>query len=301
MEFLIIFNSSILPIFLIVAVAFGYNRLMRPDILQIANLTLMVFAPIFVFDSLVNSRITLGMLIQPMLFMSALTAILILIAQLSARALGAGENERIPLILAGSMINVGNFGLPLIYFTFGQEAVTFSVLYFVAFNFPLSTIAIYISSPEKRIGKILKDIAKIPIFHAMIIALIVSHTSFPIPGGIQKSLGLMSKATIPLLIFILGLQLSNIRISFSQIRFIIPAVLIRLVICPVIAIILFKTMGISGLEKNVAVIQTATPAALLPLMYAIRFNRSPDLLAAMIMVSTLGSGLSLTVLIRLLS
>jgi predicted permease len=50
----------------------------------------------------------------------------------------------------------------------------------------------------------------------------------------------------------------------------------------------------------VAVVQTSAPAAILPLMYAIRFNRAPDLLAATILATTLLSGLSLTVLIHYL-
>jgi predicted permease len=301
MEFLIIFNSSVLPLFIIVAIAFVYNRLVQPDIIAITNMTLTVFAPIFVFDTLVKSRIMLDGLLMPLVCMALLTTALMVVSYLTARLLNATDNERMSLMLASSMINIGNFGLPLIYFTFGSEAVAHSVVYFVAFNVPLSTVAIYISSTEKRVLNILKDIAKIPLFHAMIAALIVSQLSIPVPGVIEKSIGLVGQATIPLLIFILGLQLSRIRIRAGHVRFILPAVVIRLVVSPVMAYLIFKTVGLAGIERHVAVIQTSAPAALLPLMYAIRFNRSSDLLAAMILATTLLSGVSLTVLIRLLT
>lgn len=301
MELLLIFNSSILPVFIIAGIAFIYNRLARPDILQIANLTLIIFAPVFVFDAMVKSKITVGELYKPIVFMAVLTTALMVIAGLAGRILRGNENERIALILSGSMINVGNFGLPLIYFSFGKDSATYSALYFIAFSFPLSTVAIYICSQEKKIIRVLTEVLKIPLFHAMILALLFTEFSISVPEAINKSFGLIGQATIPLLIFILGLKLSNIRISFAHIRFIVPAVIIRLVISPVIALILLKTIGISGIEKNVAVIQTSTPAALLPLMYAIRFNRSPDLLAAMIMTTTVLSGLSLTFLLNYLS
>jgi len=300
LEFLLIFKGSILPVFLIVGLAFVYNRLFHPDFKEITNLTLTVFAPVFVFDSLVKEKITLATLGKPVLFMALLTIGLMIIAHICAKMLKAGENERISLIMASSMINVGNFGLPLIYFTYGHKASAVSILYFVAFNIPLCTIAIYISSREKKIRNILKDIAKIPIFYAFVLSLIVSQMGIPIPDPIEKSLNLLGLATIPLLIFILGLQLTRIQLKLRFLKFIVPAVLIRLVLSPLIALGLFHVLGVQGLEKDVAVVQTSAPAALLPLMYAIRFNRAPDLLAATILCSTLLSGISLTYLIHYL-
>ncbi len=300
MAFITIFYTSILPIFIIVALAAVYCRLMRPDIPQIANLAIMVFVPILVFDSLIKNKITLPMLLKPIIFMLLLTGTLMLLAHLTAKAIKARENERITLILAASMINVGNFGLPLIYFAFGKEAEAYSILYFTAFNLPLATVAIYISSREKKVGKILVDVAKIPILYAVILALIISEWSIPMPLALSKGMGLMSQATIPLIIFVLGLQLSNLKIKMSYLKIIFFAVGIRLIISPFIASLSLQSLNITGVEQQVALVQTSTPTALLPLMYAIRFNRSPDLLAAIILITTLLSGISLTVLIKII-
>ena len=300
MELLIIFSDSVLPIFIIVAIAFVYNRLMKPDILQITTLTVTVFAPVFVFTELVKSRVTTEMLYKPVLFMLLLTAVLITIAHLIAKLLKADENERVAVILACSMINVGNFGLPLIHFTFGEDAALYSVLYFVAFTISLGTAAVYFCSREKNVVGILKDIGKIPIFHGLFLALIVTEFSFEVPGVLQKSLTLMGQATIPLMIFILGLQLSAITFKPGYLKFITPSVIVRLAVSPLIAFFLLKWIGITGVEKSVAMIQTSTPAALLPLMYAIRFKRSPDLLAVIIVATTIFSGISLTILIKFL-
>lgn len=297
-EFLIIFNDSVLPVFIIIGTAFIYNRLMKPDILQITTLTVTVFVPVFVFDELVKANVTLKMLYKPAIFMVLLTGALILIAHLIAKVMKADENERVALILACSMINVGNFGIPLIHFTFGVDAASFAVLYFVAFTISLGTAAVYFCSREKNPVGILKDVGKIPIFHGLILAMIVTELSIPVPETLGKSLGLMGQAAIPLMIFILGLQLSSIQFKSGYLKFIVPSVIVRLGISPLIATGLLVWLGISGAEKNVALIQTSTPAALLPLMYAIRFRRSPDLLAVIIVSTTVLSGISLTILIR---
>jgi predicted permease len=170
----------------------------------------------------------------------------------------------------------------------------------MAFNLPLSTVAIYLSSKEKKPGKILMDIFKIPIFHAFIAAIIISQFSIPIPVAVNKSIKLAGSVSVPLLIFTLGLQLSNIRPRLSHFKIIVPGILIRLVISPVIACIALRMAEVSGLEFKVAMVQTSAPAALLPLMYAIRFKRSPDLLATIIMLTTILSGFSLTILIKML-
>ncbi len=300
MEFLLIFNSSIIPIFIIIGIAFIYNRLFQPDIRQITDIALSVFAPIFLFDVLIKHNITIDMIFAPIIFMCILTTALIAIAYCTAKLLKADEDEQLTLMQAGAMINVGNFGLPLIYFTFNNGSEAYSILYFAAFNIPLTTVSIYLSSREKNLPGILKDVAKVPLFHAMALALVFTGASITIPASLSKCTGLIGQAAIPLLIFVLGLQLSNIKLKKGFIKIIVPAVIIRLILSPVIAKPVLELLSITGLEQNVALVQTSAPCALLPLMYAIRFNRSPDLLAAIIFITTLFSGISLTFLIKFL-
>lgn len=299
MEFALVFKSSILPIFIIVGMAFVYHRVLRPDISQLTNLAIYAIAPLFVFDALYRHQVVLNVLYKPLIFMGFLTSALMAIAYVVAKIAKATDDERTSFVLACSMINVGNFGLPLIFFAFGDTAEIYSVLYFTAFNIPLSTIAIYISSKEKSIARTLTDVLKIPMFHALIIALIMSGLSLPLPDFLGKSIGLISQAAIPLFIFILGLQLAAMKFKFGLVKLVLLAVVIRLAVSPALAYPLLKLIGVTGLERNVALVQTSAPAALLPLMYAIRFNRSPDLLAAIILTTTLLSGISLTGLIEL--
>ncbi|HKJ05255.1 MAG TPA: AEC family transporter [Geopsychrobacteraceae bacterium] len=298
MGFLIVFQQSVLPLFIIIGVALVYNRFFEPNIKEITGLTLTVFAPVFVFDAIVTHNISLVALKIPFVFMIILTGLLLIISYAAGRLLRLQQNDRISFILACSMINIGNFGLPLIYFTYGEQAVSYSVIYFVAFNFTLSTIAIYVSSNASGFKQIMLDLLKMPLFHAFFLAMIVVQCSVPLPEFALKSLGLIGQATIPLLIFILGLQLANTRFQSKFIKIIGVAVIIRLLLSPVLTYPLLETLNISGLEQKIATLQTSAPSALLPLMYAIKFNRSPDLLASIILATTVLSSISLTALIQ---
>jgi predicted permease len=300
MDLLPIFSASILPLFIIIAVAFIYYRLAHPDIAQIANAATMVFVPLFIFHSLMKREFTATMLIKPLAFMILLTGSLMLLAYIVGKAIKAKEDERVTLILASSMINTGNFGLPLIYFAYGTDAEIYSTLNFIAFNIPLSTVAVYLCSKEKETVRILKDIAKIPIFYALVAAVVLAELGLAIPKPLFHCIELMGSAGIPLLIFTLGLQLSRIRVRFDDFKIFIPAILIRLLISPIIAWFLLNGLTFQDLALKISLVQTSAPAALLPLMYAIRFDRSPDLLAALIMYTTIFAGFSLVLLMKML-
>jgi hypothetical protein len=81
---------------------------------------------------------------------------------------------------------------------------------------------------------------------------------------------------------------------------IVLAVGIRLFASPLLADRILNLFSFPALEHNVALLQTSGPSALLPLMYAINFNRSPELLAALILSTTVVSGISLPLVISLL-
>ncbi len=301
MGYLVVFNKSIVPIITIIAIAFFYNKIYKPDIKEISSVALNVFAPVMVFYSVLKNRITIHQLVVPFVFMIVLTFFLIIIALAVSKLMKLEGNSKISLILSSSMINVGNFGLPLIYFAYGDKAIAYSMIYFVIFNIPLITIAIYITSRQQNVYDSLKDILKMPLFYAFFAAIILSEIGFSLPRSLLKGFGLMNSGAIALLVFILGLQLSNIKVKIAFLQIVLAAVFIRLLVSPFLSFSILTVLGVRGLERAVSVVQTSTPSALLPLIYMIRFDRKSDLLAAVILSTTIISGFTLPILIQLLS
>ena len=197
------------------------------------------------------------------------------------------------------MLNIGNYGLPLIYFTFGQNAEAYSMLYYIVFNISLSTIAIYISSPAGN-KEMIKNMLKIPIFFSVLLALIFTTFMIKLPKSIMNSISLMSLAGIPLLTFVMGIQLSNITFKRTYIPAVVIATIIRLIISPFIALFVLYIVNINGLERDVALLQSSTPSAMVPLMLNIIFKRPTDLLASIILTTTVCSAFTLPFIIKFL-
>ena len=295
MELFIIFRESVFPIFVIIIIAVIFHKIFKPDTAQISNLALYAFAPVFVFNSLIGHRISLIDFAQPALFMLVLTIALLVLGYGISVLLKLRGGEKTSFILACSMMNVGNFGLPLIYFAYGEEAIAYSVIFFIVFNIPLTTLAIYLSSNKASIREALADIFKIPILYAMLLALLFCFWQIQLPASLNKGIELFSEGTIPLFIVVAGLQLSNISLKWAK-RFILvimAGVIIRLLASPLLALPITTLLGMSGVEQSIAIVQTSTPSAILPLIYAIRFNKSPELLASIIFFTTLISGITL--------
>ncbi|MEJ2699224.1 MAG: hypothetical protein P8Z70_06155, partial [Desulfuromonadales bacterium] len=64
--------------------------------------------------------------------------------------------------------------------------------------------------------------------------------------------------------------------------------------------ILTVILGIHGIDRNVVILQTSTPSAVLPLLYSLRFDTRPDLVAGAIFITTLLSSVSLTLVLYFL-
>lgn len=297
MGFFILLNQSILPIFLILGVANIYYRIHKPDIRSLVNISLYTFGPAVVFSSLVKEGIGFTEIGKYLGLMVLVTAALMAVGWICGKALRLSKNDVTLFIMSVSMINIGNFGVPLIYFTYGQEGIYPSIVTFIAFNVPLVTLAIYMASEETSIKGSLKDVFKIPIFHATILALVINTVDMPVPSAILKVTEFLGQAAFPFFIFILGLQLTTIKLNRAIIKAAISSVAVKLIAAPFIIAGVLGVMSFEGLPYSVALIQLSGPSALLPLMYSIRFGRQADLLAAAILLSTALSAITLPIVI----
>ncbi len=220
------------------------------------------------------------------------------VSALFGRILGLDTRKTSAFSLSTIMMNTGNYGLPLVLFAFGKEGLAYGVIVLVLFTFPLGTLAIYIASRgQASIRESLLEIFKIPLFHAVVLASIWRYFQLPMPPVLLKSIDLVGQAAIPGLLMLLGMQLSRTSIRGGALLPVLSSSGLRLILSPLVAIALCALLGIQGLPRNVLILQTSTPSAIIPLLYAINYDTHPEIVAATIFVSTLLSGVTLTLVL----
>jgi len=161
----------------------------------------------------------------------------------------------------------------------------------------LGTLAIIIAQGQGvKWHQALRNTLKIPIFYGIALALLCKMVSWQPPGFILRATELLGQAAIPVMLILLGMQLSRSKITQGW-GFFGLATSIRLLAGPLIAISLTTFLDFDGLSRKVIILQTSTPSAVLPLLYCLKFGTRPDLVSGTILTSTLCSALTLTVLL----
>ncbi|PLX97026.1 MAG: hypothetical protein C0621_00880 [Desulfuromonas sp.] len=295
-----LFIDVVLPVFIIIFTGFVLEKRTDLDLKALTYSSLYLFSPCLVFSALVKQPVDLTLAADLGLFMLLYTGAMLLLSFACGRLLRFDRESRSALSLTTVMMNVGNFGLPLAFFAYGEAGLDVSIMTFVLFNIPLGSLAIVIAQGSGApLKEALLNTAKIPIFHGVILAFIIKSVDLVIPPFLLRPIELLGQAAIPVMLVILGMQLARTKLGRHG-RFFTLSALLRLVAAPALALLLATLLGFEGLTHNVVVLQTSTPSAVLPLLYAMRFGSRPDLVAGAIFVSTLFSAVSLTLLLYIL-
>ncbi|EAT16457.1 AEC family transporter [Desulfuromonas acetoxidans] len=295
-----LFVNIIVPVFIIIFSGWALERFSKIELHPLTTSSLYLFAPMLVLSALLKKPIESQLAMTVFGFMAVYILLMWLLAHMASRLLRLDYDSRQAMTLTTVMMNIGNFGLPLSYFAFGDAGLNVSILVFVAFNIPLGSLAIVIAQGKNAsLWAATKNCLKIPILHAVVIALILNALHIKMPVFILRPMELLGQPAVPMMLVLLGMQMSRTQWRLPG-GFMLTASFLRLCVAPVIGWTCCWILGITGIERNVMILQTSTPSAVLPLLYALRFNTRPDLVASTIMTTTLLSAGSLTLLLYLL-
>ncbi len=297
--FLSIFTDTILPTLLIAGVGFGLARTLHPDRRSISQLILNAFAPALVFQSLTTANVPLADFGRMALFTLIVVGISAALAWGLCRLLRLDHLLTTTFLLMVMFTNVGNYGLPVINLAFGQQALTYGTIYFVVNNLLLYTLGTLIaSSGNEPPLKALARVVRMPVVYAVAVAGIVKLFNIPVPQPAFIALDTLSRATIPAMLVVLGMQLSSA--GFKLTRMVGLGTLTRLVAAPALAFIAAGLLGLTGPALQAGMLEAAMPSGVVASVFAVEYDIEPEFAANMVLATTLLSPFTITPLILLL-
>jgi len=180
------------------------------------------------------------------------------------------------------MIALAELERPLALFAFGEEGLRIMLIMCVAGNVLHFSLGFWILRGACDPREVLRN----PIVLSAIAGLAFSATGVSLPQFLATSLDLLGTASIPLMLFALGVRLTRINIGNLRIA------LIGATACPASGILSFLVLvalvpGLDGLERDVLLVFSALPPAILNYMFAERFGVHPDAVAATVLAGTL--------------
>ena len=289
------------PIFIVVALSFYLDRKLGIDPTSLSRLVIYLFSPALVFESLANSNLSggeAGQLVGVAVVMSFLVAGL---AWLVARGQKFNPKMESAFIMSATLINAGNYGIPLNRFAFGTDGESRAVIFYVATAFMAYTVGVFIASRGTRsVREALRNVFYVPLLYAAVLGVLLNMSNIELPVPLDRSLSLLSDAAIPAMLVVLGTQLSRASMK-GQIRPILMASSLRLLAGPAFAFGLVLLLGMSGYARQVSIVQAGMPTAVATGVLATEFGSDAEFATATILVSTLMSIVSLSVLLALIT
>ena len=122
-DLFIIFANDIVPVFLIAGAGYLAARYAKADVQTLTRVAFFVLLPCLTFNLIVTSPITGGEIGRLVAAAAIIIAAMGAIAFALATALRLSHTERAAFLLVVMFSNGGNFGLPLVSFAFGAEAL----------------------------------------------------------------------------------------------------------------------------------------------------------------------------------
>ncbi len=297
-----VFVNVLLPVFLIAGSGYLLARLTHIKSYGLVKVVFYILSPCLIFYSLYSQQVSEGTIASLVIFVVSLHTILFIIGFVLFRLLHWDDDSRVAGILALFLNNSGNYGLPILLFAFGNKGFQFGVLYVVVHAALQAIIGVGIASWKKgmKIGKLLRNVVSVPWFYALIIALVLRRTGTVLPGSVIKPIEMLAQAAIPVMLMLLGIQLAQVKITTVLPRATVASAL-KLIIPPFLAWGLTVALGIHGLLRSVLIIEGSTPTAVNALLLSLQYNRRPDLTASILLLTTVGNLVTMTVLLTLLT
>ena len=275
MELLWRIAQVIIPVFLIVAVGYGYGRRVRPDLSGFNRVVLDVLSPLLVYTALAAKEFHWRDHV-PLLAAGAHVILLSgLLAWAAARATHTAPRTLVPVVM---FTNCGNMGLPLALLAFGPQNFGAAVALFSISNLIHFSLGARITSAHART----RDLLLSPLMIASALGFASALTGARPPDVLFTGMKLLGDAMLPLMLFALGVRLTVLKRSDVP-RGLLGA-FARPVIGLLVAVPLAWAMGLEGNARAQLILFAALPPAVMQFLLAERYQQEPERVAAMILL-----------------
>jgi len=295
-----IFANDVLPIFIVAAVGFAVARVLKADVRAFSRVTFNALSPCLVFHMLVTSSLSAADFGR----MTALAVAVILgiglVGRLVTLPLRLDRAMTSAFLLVVMFSNSGNYGLPVVLFAFGRDALAHATVYFVANAAATYTLGVFIASAGRRSFRdAASGVLKVPAIWGVAAAGCVLGLGLQLPPAVMRPIELLSGAALPTMLLVLGMQLERGTWP-ERPGLVVLASVLALVVTPCLALGATYALGLTGVARQAAIVQSGMPSAVLTTILALEFDVAPNFVTACVLASTLASPITITLLIAAL-
>jgi predicted permease len=291
------FANNILPIILLSGAGFALGKMLHIDSRSLGRVVFYIFSPVLIFDLLIQNQLKMSEAAVVIAFAFSFILMMGLVTLLLGYFLKLERPALISILITTMFANTGNYGLPLVSFAFGAQALSYAGIYFVTTTLLFYTLGVLLASlGHMNIRDALLGLFRIPTLYAVLLAIMINLWNIQIPAPVMRSIDLAAGGTIPVMLILLGVQLTHVEFS-GNLRALQLSVSLRLLFAPLAALLFAALFGLQGFTRQGSVTQASMPSMVSATVLATEYDLDAKLVTAIVFISTLLSPLTLTPLL----
>ncbi|ADN08355.1 AEC family transporter [Sulfurimonas autotrophica] len=279
---------SILSIY--VFILMGYiSKMSFKDKIDERTITLLnvYFLQVFLtFWGLLLHPVNITLLYAPGIYLFIVIFVL-LISALFASKLFSQKKEYSIAMVASIIGNTGNLGIPLNIAIFGEASIPYTTVVNLVNVFVVYTVGVYFYSRGNFNAKTsLKNIIKLPILWAAVIAIVLSVNHYTPSDAVMNMLMMGAYASMTMQLFLFGIYLYDIKIREINKKLITWVMSLKFIFLPLIAFIILFNINLEPMIKGIIFIELLMPLAVANVNLASLYDCEPKLVTALVFISS---------------
>src|SRR5690606_4909941 len=268
--------NIVLPVAAIAVLGYLFGRVQarRPDMDFINHANVMVFCPALVFSALWDNPVDL-VHSWPLVAAGVLIIIVpgVLLALVPQRSL-----TRRAFLVSGMFRNTGNVGIPLMLLAYGQNMLGDIVVLFVLTSLLHFSLGLFLLSRSSSRWMWLRN----PNIWAAVLGLLLAPYRESFPGFVSTLVEMLGQIAIPLMLFSLGVRLSQGRIE--QLGLALRINLLYLLASAVSLPIVLWMLPLTPEWSRLVVLSAMLPPAVLNYLLCEQYRADPRVVASVVLL-----------------
>ncbi len=273
------------PVFFLALIGYVWRRMgLNFDIAFVSRLSMQVSVPALLFSVL--SRIE----VDPVAFRDLAAASLAVYVAIGVASWvmirGAGLSTRTylsPFVFG----NTGNVGLPITLFAYGEQGLAYAMVVFAVMAVLNFTLGVWIVTGKGTPWEALKQ----PVFYGAALGMLFAYQGWQAPQVVNDTLSLVGQIAIPTMLITLGVAVAQLDVrDFGRALWLSLA---KFGLCALAALVMVAAFQLERVAAGALIIQAIMPVAVTSYLLATRYDAEPDVVAGLVVVSTLVSVVAL--------
>ena len=271
--------AVIAPILICAGLGYGWARKgLDYPVDFVTRLVMNIGAPCLIVSSFSKSGIDIGKMAEISAAVVVILLVMLALGGTLIRVMRLKVNTFLPSLL---FPNIGNMGLPLCLFAFGETGLALGLTVFlVIFALQMSLGIILVAGRGNLRGLIGQ-----PVLWATAIAVVLVSTGSSLPVWLDNTTSILGGATIPLMLITLGVSLAQLKVAEWKHSLLFSLIRVLGGFC--LAVLVAALFGLEGVDRGVLILQSSMPVAVFNYLLALRYQREPGEVAGMVVLSTL--------------